>query len=201
MGEKVVKLHEQLSFHLITTAGNQAISTPGTEGESLRRPPEAHLPGRETELQATPAPIRTHDPTQVRSGSHDPEKGPLDWHLQPSHDVSISHSRVAYADSEDDGDGNGPKEHAIWILVGHFTSDKTSFALTYTKPTDLPLRLVASSCSANSTLHPSHRHATSAAPSTVLLLEEKACLRTLSSIAFAATGPSARAHILFLRHK
>lgn len=201
MGEKVLKLQERLSLQPITTTGNQPTSTLDTESESLRPPPDAYLPRRETESQPTIVPIRTYDLTQVRSGSHDPEKGLFNWHSQPAHDISYSHSRVTDTDLEDDSDEDGPKKHAIWILVGHPTSDKRSFVLTYTKQIDLPLRPVAPSCSTNSTLHPPHGHATSTVPSTVLLLEEMACLRTLSSIAFATIGPSAGAHILFIRHK
>lgn len=201
MGEKVLKLQERLSFQPITSAGNQATSALGTECESLRPPPDTYLLRRETESQPTIAPIRTYDLSQVRSGPHDPEKGLFSWHSQSAHDISYSHSRVTDTGTEDDGDEDGPKEHAIWILVGRSTSDKRSLVLTYTKQTDLPLRPVAPSCSTNSTLHPPHGHAISAVPSTVPLLKEMACLRTLSSITFAAVGLSAGAHILFTRHQ
>lgn len=179
MGEKVLKLQERLSFQPIDTAGNQATSTLGTECESLRPPPDAYLLRRETGSQPTIAPIRTYDSTEIPFGLHDLEKGLCNWHSQPAHEISYSHSRVTYTDPEDDSDEDGPKEHAIWILVGHLIPDKRFTALTFTKPIDLPLRPVAPSCSTSSTLHPPHGYATSAVPSTVLMLEKMARLRTL----------------------
>ena len=124
MGERFVKLQERPSFQPITTAGNQSTSTLVAGRQSLATPPAAYLHGRDTEFQATSAPIQTNDPAKVRTSSHDPEKGPIKLHSQPVRGVSYRHSRVTYADPEDDGDEDGPKKHAVWIMVGHLTSAK-----------------------------------------------------------------------------
>ena len=120
MGERIVKLQQRLSFKPTATTGHQAIPARVVEGPSLRAPPEALLPGRGTESQATSAPVRFAKPTKARPGSNDPEKGLSEWHSHPTHNVPYSHSRVTYANPEDDGDEDRPKEHAIWILVGPF---------------------------------------------------------------------------------
>ena len=121
MGERTVKLQQRLSFKSTATPGHQAIPTPVVEGPSLRAPPEALLPGRGTELQAAlSAPIRFAEPIRARSVSHDPEKGLAERLSRPTYNLPYSHSRVTYANPEDDGDEDRPKEHAIWILVGPF---------------------------------------------------------------------------------
>ena len=120
MGERIVKLQQRLSFKPTAPPGHQVIPTPVVECPSLRAPPEALLLGRGTELQSTSTPIRFTEPTKARPGSHDPEKGLSERHSQPTHNVPYSHPRVTYANPEDDGDEDRPKEHAIWILVGPF---------------------------------------------------------------------------------
>ena len=201
MGERIVKLQQKLSFKPTATTGHQAIPTPAVEGSALRTPPEALLSGRGTESQAPSAPIRYAKPNKARSGSHDPEKGLSERHPQSTHNVPYGHSRVTYANPEDDGDEDRPKEHAIWILVGLFYFHNQSSRLTYAESLDLPVCPVASSRPTNSNLYHAYWHSTSAAPSTVLLLEAITNLRTLSSTAFATTRFSTRAHILFLRHE
>ena len=196
MGESVVKLQERLSFQSTTTAGNQPTSPPIAERASLRPPPAAHLLGSETDLESVSAPTRTNDKPDL----HNPEKGPCQRPSHSTHSAPYGHSRVTYADPEDDGEDDGPKEHAIWILVRSRGLDKDFFPLTCTESTDLPLCSVASSCTANSALHSHNGHATSVAPSSMLLREEIACLHTLPPVSFAATYFSARAHILILRH-
>ena len=138
MGERFIKLQERHSFQPITTAGNQSVPTPVAGRESLATPPAVYLHGRDTELQVTSAPIQTKDPAKARPGSHDPEKGPFKLQLQPVRGVSYSHSRVTYADPEDDVDEDGPKKHAVWIMVGHLTSAKISFTDMY-KPQQIYL--------------------------------------------------------------
>ena len=118
MGERIAKPQQRLSFKLTATPGHQAIPTLVVEGSYLKAPPEALVPRRGTELQATSARTRFAEPTKARPGSHDPEKGMSERHAQSTHNVPHSHSRVTYANPEDDGDENRPKEHAIWILVG-----------------------------------------------------------------------------------
>ena len=197
MNEKIIKLQERLSFTPITTAGHLAISTPVIEGAFLSTPPEA---GRETDLQATSAPIQTEEPTKARPGSHDLEKDLSKLPSQPAHYVSKNHSKVTHVNPEDERDEDRPKEHAIWILVGTLTPNKQSFPPTGTESIGLSLRPVASSRTTNSTVYHIHGHSTSAAPSTVLLLEAITYLCTLSSTPFAATRLSAQTHILILRH-
>ena len=124
MGESVVKLRERRSFPSITTVGNQAISTPIAEGESLRPPAAPYRPEGEIEFLATSASIRINDPNSARPGSHDPEKRLFERHSHPSHNVPYNNSRVTYTDPENDGDDDGPKQHSIWILVGFPTPDK-----------------------------------------------------------------------------
>ena len=120
MGDRILKLQQRLSFKPTATPGHEIISTPVVERPSLRVPPEALLPRRGSELQATSAPIRFAEPTRARSGSHDPEKALSERHSQSTHNISYSHSRVTCANPEDDGDEDRPREHAIWVLVGPF---------------------------------------------------------------------------------
>lgn len=117
MVESFVKLHGRPSFQPITTADNQATLTVTAGYESLRPAAAAYLPGRKIESQITSASLRTDDPFNARTGSHDSEKGSFERHLHPTHNVSHTHSRVTDTDLEDDGDDDGPKEHAIWILI------------------------------------------------------------------------------------
>ena len=118
-----VKVQERLAVKPIVTAGHQAISTPFTERDCLRSPPEAYLRGRETELQATLAPIWTNEPTKAQSSSHNPEKVPSNYGSRPAQDIVYDYSKLIYATPEDDGHEDQPKEHVIWIWVGFLVSE------------------------------------------------------------------------------
>ena len=112
MIENVVKLQEKLCARPPNTRGDQAVS----------RPVAAHMPlqtSRETNrlLSEISYPMGLNNSNRTRPGSHDLEKGCLERHLRSPDGSSYNHSRLTYADQEDDSDEDGPKEHAIWILV------------------------------------------------------------------------------------
>ena len=126
MLESFLKLQERPSLQPINTADNQATPSLTAPNESLRpaaAAAAAYLSGRRSESQTTSASLRFDDPANAPIGTHDPEKGPIERHLHPTHNVSYTHSRVTYADLEDNGDDDGPKEHAVLILVSSPTSD------------------------------------------------------------------------------
>lgn len=102
------------------TAGGQVIVRPFAERGPVRAPAATYLSQQKHESQATSVSIGFEDPSKPRSGSHDPEKEPFEQqHIHSSHHLPFNHSRVTNAlDNEDEGDDNGPKQHAIWILVG-----------------------------------------------------------------------------------
>ena len=113
MVENVVKLQEKTCARPPNTGGEQAVS----------RPVAAHMPlqaARETNwlLNETSAPMGLNNSTGAQPGSHDLEKGSWERHLRSPDGSSYNHSRLTYVDQEDDKDEDGPKEHAIWILVG-----------------------------------------------------------------------------------
>ena len=130
MGESVVTLEEEHSFQPVIVARHQASSIPVPDCQSPRPLPASYPARRETEIHVIPYPPRIDGPTNVRSSSHDSEKGSLELNSHHTHDVPYSHSRIAFADPEDDGD-DGPKEHAIWIMVGNLTCDRDSVLLIY----------------------------------------------------------------------
>ena len=118
MGGVIVQLQERQSLQPISTAKNQAVSTPIVDRESLTPPsPVSPLSGREVDLHALSTPVRIEDPTNTRPGSHDPEKGSFRRHSYPTYNAPYSHLRLTHANPEDDGDEDRPKEHAIWISV------------------------------------------------------------------------------------
>ena len=102
------------------TAGGQAILRPFAERGPVRAPAAMYLPQKKHESQATSVSMGFEDPSNPRSGSRDPEKELFEQqHAHSSHTLPFNHSRVTNAlDHEDGGDDNGPKQHAIWILVG-----------------------------------------------------------------------------------
>ena len=117
MVESVVKLQEKTCARPSITGGDQAIS----------RPVAAHIPlqtARETNrlLSENSNPRGFIKSTVARPGSHDLEKVSLERHLHSPDGSSYNHSRLTYVDQEDDRDEDGPKEHAIWILVGKSTA-------------------------------------------------------------------------------
>ena len=117
MVENVVKLQESTCARQPNTGGDQAVS----------RPVAAHMPlqtARETNrlLGETSAFMGLNNSNGARPGSHYLEKGSLERHLRSPDASSYNHSRLTYVDQEDDRDEDGPKEHAIWILVGESIS-------------------------------------------------------------------------------
>ena len=125
MVETFVKLQEKPSGPS-PTAGDQAISGPIAGHGALRPAPATCLPPRMIESRATTAPIQIDDPINVRPGPYDPEKEQFERHSHLSPTLPYDHSGVTYAEHEDDGDDDGPKEHAIWILVGNLDSGEIS---------------------------------------------------------------------------
>lgn len=112
MFENVVKLQEKTCTRPPNTGGDQAVS----------RPIAAHMPlqtPRETNrlLSETSSPMELNNSNGARPGSYDLEKGSLEWHLRSPDGSSYNHSRLTHVDQEDDSDEDGPKEHAIWILI------------------------------------------------------------------------------------
>ena len=117
MVENVVKLQRETCARPPNTGGKQAVS----------RPVAAHMPLqalRETNrlLSETSPPTELNNSNGAQPGSHDLEKGSLERHLRSPDGSSYNHSRLTYVDQEDDKDEDGPKEHAIWILVGRSIS-------------------------------------------------------------------------------
>lgn len=118
MAESVVKVQGQCCLPPAATAGGQAIFRPFVECGPIRAPAATYLSQRKQGSQAASVPIEVENPTNPRSGSHDPEKEPFGQHSHSSHSLPYNHSRVTYADYEDEGDDSGLNQHAIWILVG-----------------------------------------------------------------------------------
>ena len=96
---------------------------PNTRGDqAVSRPVAAHMTlqtarGTNRLLSETSSPMGLNNSNGARPGSHDLEKGSLERHLRSPDGLSYNHSRLTYVDQEDDRDEDGPKEHAIWILV------------------------------------------------------------------------------------
>lgn len=126
MVESVVQLQGNGFSLLSATAGDQATSGPVAERRSPRLPAPIYLPWREIESQDSSFQIGIRHSSNARPSLHDPEKEPFEWHSHPSLNLPCNNSRVTYADYEDGGDDDGPKEHAVWILVGRPAVDKIS---------------------------------------------------------------------------
>ena len=118
MAESVVKVQGQCILPPAATAGGQAVFRPFVERGPVRAPAATWLPQWKYESQAASVPFQVEDPTNPRSGSHDPEKEPFKQHSHSSRSLPYNHSRVTYADYEDEEDDSGLKQHAFWILVG-----------------------------------------------------------------------------------
>ena len=121
MFERAAKLQQKLPLSpSSTTLGHPAISGPIPETGPLR-PAAHHLPHRQTQSRANPAPIEIKGyPTKAPLGSHDAEKKPCERRSPSSaHILSYNHARVTYADDEGDEGDDESKEHAIWILVSN----------------------------------------------------------------------------------
>ena len=115
------------SFHRYSTTENEhGICTPDVENYPLRAPASAHLPHthrtKPTQNQAlTPSssPRRLQDPEKQSSDHHSARLHPLDT---TSHPQRTSYTDDDDNDNDDDGDyedeEDGPKRHAVWILVG-----------------------------------------------------------------------------------
>lgn len=117
MVESVVQLQGNGFSLLSATAGDQATSGPVAERRSPRLPAPIYLPWREIESQDSSFQIGIRHSSNARPSLHDPEKEPFEWHSHPSLNLPCNNSRVTYADYEDGGDDDGPKEHAVWILI------------------------------------------------------------------------------------
>ena len=143
MVESIVEIQGKCFLPPAAIAGGQAIFRPFAERGPVRAPPAKNPPERKNESQATSVPIGIEEPTNPRSGSHDPEKEPFDQRSHSSHSLPYNHSRVTYADHEDEGDDDGPKQHAIWILVGSPTLVRSLLTDVYgtNRSTSRPCRL------------------------------------------------------------
>lgn len=124
MVESVVLLQENPSRP--STAGNQAISPRNAEHGPLRPPSATYQSRKEIEPRAISAATEIDDPINARPGSHNREKEPFERHSHPSHILPYNHSWVTHVGHEDYGDHDGPKDQALWILVGNPNPRKIS---------------------------------------------------------------------------
>ena len=89
----------------------------------LRKPPSTvQLPSSRNSVQTNTVSNTSGDRDTSRQARRDPEKGSVDHSQRHSHRRSSLHASVVYTEDEDSncGDENdGPKKHAVWILVGH----------------------------------------------------------------------------------
>ena len=122
MVENVGKFQEKPCTRPPNTGGDQAVSRPVAVHMPLQTPRETNRL-----LSETSAPMGLNSSNGARPGSHDLEKGSLERHLRSPDRSSYNHSRLTYVDQEDDSDEDGPKEHAIWILVGKSISGALYF--------------------------------------------------------------------------
>ena len=113
MVENVVKLQEQTCARPPDTGGEQAVPRPVAVHMPLQTARHTNQP-----LSGTSASMGLYNSNGARPGSYDLEKGSLERHIHSPDDSSYKHSRLTYVDQDDDRDEDGPKEHAIWILVG-----------------------------------------------------------------------------------
>ena len=118
MAESAVKVHGKCYLPPAAPPSGQAVFRPFVERGPVRAPAAMYLPQRKHESQATSVPIEVENVNNPRSGSHDPEKEPFGQHSHSSHSLPYNHSRLTYADYEDEGDDSTLNQHAIWILVG-----------------------------------------------------------------------------------
>ena len=124
MVESVVKLQEKSSSKASTTAADQAVPRPVAEDGPWRPPASTYSPWTKVESQTPFASIGINPSINAQRGSHGPDKESYEWHTKLSHSLPCNHSRVIYAEHEDDGDDDRPKEHAFWILVGSSASSE-----------------------------------------------------------------------------
>ena len=112
------------SLHDYTTPENEhGIHTPDIDHRPLRPPAAAHLPSGKNIKHEKLAPSRSERPHRSRPNVRDPEKVSFDHKSMPSQPIHAfprypQHS--AYPDDlydDDDDDEDGPKRHAVWILV------------------------------------------------------------------------------------
>ena len=117
------------SFHDDTAAENgHGMHTSDIDNHPLRTPAAAHLHTEKNIEHEKPAPSRSHRPHRSWRNVHDAEKvslHPKSMPAQPIDAFSRYPKHSAYPedlyetddDDDDDDDEDGPKQHAVWILV------------------------------------------------------------------------------------
>ena len=115
------------SLHDDTTPENEhGLPTPDIDDHPLRHPAAAHLPSRKNIEHEKLAPGRSNRPQRSRRNEYDPEKVALNRNSmlsQPVHAFPPYPQHSAYPgdlyddDDDDDDEEDGPKRHAVWILV------------------------------------------------------------------------------------
>ena len=114
------------SLHGDTTLENEhGLYTPDIDDHPLRHPAAAHLPNRKNIENEKLAPGRSDRPHRSRRNLQDPEKVSLNRKSMPSQPIHAfprypQHSAYPddlYDDNDDDDEEDGPKRHAVWILV------------------------------------------------------------------------------------
>ena len=115
------------SLHHDTSPENEyGLHTPDIDHRPLRHPAAAHLPSGKNFQHEKLAPSRSDIPHRSRHNVHDPEKVSLNRKSMPSQTIHAfprypQHSAYPdnlYDDDDDeDDDEEGPKRHAVWILV------------------------------------------------------------------------------------
>lgn len=88
----------------------------------LRKPPPAlHAPSSRNSVQSNALSHQSRGREGSQPTRRDPEKGSIDHQQMLSLRLPSSHTSVAYAGNEDDDfdddEEDGPKRHAVWILV------------------------------------------------------------------------------------
>ena len=115
------------SLHDKTTPKNEhGLHTPDIDDHPLRHPAAAHLPSGKNIEREKLAPGRSDRPQRSRRNEYDPEKVALNRnsmlsqpvHAFPPYPQHSAYPGDLYDDDEDDDDEeDGPKRHAVWILV------------------------------------------------------------------------------------
>lgn len=115
------------SLHDDTAAENgYGIHTPDIDDHPLRPPAAAHLQTGKDIKHEKPATNRSHRPHRSRRNVHDAEKVSLHRKTMPAQPIyafSRHPQHSAYpddlyeTDDDDEEEEDGPKRHAVWILV------------------------------------------------------------------------------------